>query len=325
MFSRSAERGSGGQMTELRTTREAPRSPSDGAGPRGLADRLAVAGLADRLAEGAWLDRVADAVQPRVASVLGRSERIRDLLDGRWLGAPLHPVMTDVPVGAWTASVVLDAVGGRSAETARAADPALAIAVVSAIPTAAAGLSDWTHLRGQERRVATLHASLNLAGLALALASLAARRRGRRRLGRGLSLAGFGTAGLAAHLGGKLTFGMGVRVNRTAWEPAGDDFVPVLGEDEVPDGEVARAEVDGVPVVVARCAGGEICAIAATCSHLGGPLDEGEREGDTIICPWHRSRFDLRTGEVLAAPAVYAQPRYEARLRDGRVELRREA
>jgi nitrite reductase/ring-hydroxylating ferredoxin subunit len=310
-------------MTELRTTRETAGGASDGPSPP-ASDRLGVAGLADRLSEGAWLDRVADALQPRVAAVLGRSQRLRDLLDGRWLGAPLHPVLTDVPIGAWTASVVLDVVGDRSSPTARAADPALAIAVASALPTAAAGLSDWTHLRGRERRVATLHASLNLAGVAFALASLAARASGRRGLGRGLSLAGFATSGFAAHLGGKLTFDMGVRVNRTAWEQPGDEFVAVLDDDEIPDRDVVRVEVDGVPVVVARCAGGEICGIAATCSHLGGPLDEGEREGDTIICPWHRSRFDLRTGEVLAAPAVYAQPRYEARLRDGRIELRRE-
>jgi nitrite reductase/ring-hydroxylating ferredoxin subunit len=307
-------------MAELRSTREAPRDATDGPTSRAPADTLG-AGFADRLAEGAWLDRVADALQPRVAAVLGRSERLRNLLDGRWLGSPLHPVLTDVPVGAWTASVALDVAG--SSRTASAADPALAIAVASALPTAAAGLSDWTHLSGRERRVATLHASLNLAGVALAVASLAARASGRRGLGRGLSLAGYATAGFAAHLGGKLTFGMGVRVNRTAWEQAGDEFVAVIDDHEVPDGEVVRVEVDGVPVVVARCGDGELCAIAATCSHLGGPLDEGEREGDTIICPWHRSRFDLRTGEVLAAPAVYAQPLYEARLRDGRIELRR--
>jgi nitrite reductase/ring-hydroxylating ferredoxin subunit len=67
---------------------------------------------------------------------------------------------------------------------------------------------------------------------------------------------------------------------------------------------------------------GEVCALAATCSHLGGPLDKGRREGDTVICPWHGSRFDLCTGEVLAGPAVYPQPLYEARLRAGKVEVR---
>ena len=55
---------------------------------------------------------------------------------------------------------------------------------------------------------------------------------------------------------------------------------------------------------------------------LGGPLDEGEREGDTVVCPWHGSRFDLCTGEVRGGPAVYPQPRYEARVRAEKVEIR---
>lgn len=273
--------------------------------------------LGERLATGAWLDRIADALQPRVADLLARSERLRDVLDGRPLGSPLHPALTDVPVGAWTASVALDLAGSRSA------DGALAVAVASAAPTAAAGLSDWSHLRGQDRRVATLHATLNVAGLALAGLSLAARASGRRGLGRTLSLGGFAVAGLAAHLGGELTYGRGVRVDRTAWQDGPEEFVDALAEGDLAGDALARAEVGGVPVVVARREEGTICAIAATCSHLGGPLDEGEREGDTVVCPWHGSRFDLCTGQALAAPAVFPQPRFEARVRAGRVELRR--
>jgi nitrite reductase/ring-hydroxylating ferredoxin subunit len=76
-------------------------------------------------------------------------------------------------------------------------------------------------------------------------------------------------------------------------------------------------------VVVSRSeASGEVCAIAATCSHLGGPLHEGKRDGDTVVCPWHGSRFDLCTGEVQGGPAVYPQPRYETRIHSGKVEIR---
>ena len=76
-------------------------------------------------------------------------------------------------------------------------------------------------------------------------------------------------------------------------------------------------------MLVARAEGtSEVCAIAATCTHLGGPLDEGERDGNTVICPWHGSRFDLCSGEVEGGPAVYPQPRYETRLRAGKVEIR---
>ncbi len=52
-------------------------------------------------------------------------------------------------------------------------------------------------------------------------------------------------------------------------------------------------EVDEVPVVLSRSESGEVCAIEATCTHRGGPLAEGEREGDVVTCPWHGSRFDL--------------------------------
>ena len=66
-----------------------------------------------------------------------------------------------------------------------------------------------------------------------------------------------------------------------------------------------------------------MCALAATCSHLGGPLDQGKREGDTVVCPWHGSRFDLCIGRgARRGPAVYPQPRYETRLRSGKVEVR---
>ena len=128
---------------------------------------------------------------------------------------------------------------------------------------------------------------------------------------------------LAAHLGGELAFGLGVRVNRTAWEQPRDRFLAVLDEEELNGGRLVRADLEGEPVLVARAEGtNEVCAIAATCTHLGGPLDEGERDGNTVICPWHGSRFDLCSGEVEGGPAVYPQPRYETRLRAGKVEIR---
>jgi nitrite reductase/ring-hydroxylating ferredoxin subunit len=71
-------------------------------------------------------------------------------------------------------------------------------------------------------------------------------------------------------------------------------------------------------------AGGRIHALANTCSHLGGPLCEGTLHEGGVVCPWHGSRFDLETGEVLDGPAVFPAPRFETRVRDGRIELRAE-
>ena len=81
-------------------------------------------------------------------------------------------------------------------------------------------------------------------------------------------------------------------------------------------------EVDEVPVVLSRSESGEVCAIKAACTHQGGPLAEGEREGDVVTCPWHGSRFDLCSGEVLKDPAREPKQRFEARVRDGWIEVR---
>jgi nitrite reductase/ring-hydroxylating ferredoxin subunit len=128
---------------------------------------------------------------------------------------------------------------------------------------------------------------------------------------------------MAAHLGGELSYHYGLRVNRNVFEAAGpDEFVPVLGEGELAQHDLRRVEVEGVGVLLSRSSAGEVCAIAATCNHFSGPLEEGDREGDTVVCPLHNSRFDLCSGEVINGPAVFPQSRYETRVRDGRIEVK---
>ena len=236
------------------------------------------------------LDDYAEPVQEAVHAV---PQPVRDVLDGVWFGNPLHPALTDVPLGAWSAAFALDLVGSE------AADGALAVGILGAVPAALTGLNDWSHLKDDARRIGTVHALVNSAGLTLNVLSLAARR------------------------GGHLSFGLGVRVNRTAFESPRDRYAPVCEESELNGGKLVGVELEGESVVASRSEeSGEVCAIAATCSHLGGPLDEGKRDGDTVMCPWHGSRFDLCSGEVRGGPAVYPQPRYEARVRAGKVEIR---
>jgi nitrite reductase/ring-hydroxylating ferredoxin subunit/uncharacterized membrane protein len=239
------------------------------------------------------------------------------------LGAPLHPPLTDVPVGAWTTALLLDtgAVLTRDKQLGAAADRALAVGTLAAVPTALTGLNDLRDLTGQSRRIATVHAVANVVGLSLTTASLAYRRTGRRGLARALSGAGYATSSVAAHLGGKLSFGLGIRVNRTMGEVVPKSFVAVLDEGELRGDELRQVDVEGVPVLLARTQAGEVCALANTCTHLGGPLAEGAREGDTVTCPWHGSRFDLRSGAVVEGPAVFEQPSLETRVRDGKIEI----
>jgi nitrite reductase/ring-hydroxylating ferredoxin subunit len=260
------------------------------------------------------LDEIAEPLQDAVRAL---PQPVRNVLDGVWFGNPLHPALTDVPLGAWTAALVLDLAGSE------AADSALAVGILGAVPTALTGLNDWSHLKDDERRIGTVHALLNTIGLALNVASLVARRNGHRRLGRVLSGMAYAGTAFSAHLGGHLSFGLGVRVNRTAFESPRERYAPVCDESELNGGKLVGVELEGESVVVSRSdESGEVCAIAATCSHMGGPLADGDREGDVVVCPWHGSRFDLCSGEVRGGPAVYPQPRYEARVRAGKVEIR---
>jgi nitrite reductase/ring-hydroxylating ferredoxin subunit len=99
-------------------------------------------------------------------------------------------------------------------------------------------------------------------------------------------------------------------------------FNAVLEENELQGGAMRAVAVDGVPLLVSRSEGAEACAIANTCTHRGGPLNEGDRDGDVVTCPWHGSQFDLCSGEVLRGPAREPQQRFEVRAREGKIEVR---
>ena len=101
-----------------------------------------------------------------------------------------------------------------------------------------------------------------------------------------------------------------------------DEFTPVLDESDLVQDELRRVEVEGVGVLLSRSSDGEVCAIAATCNHFSGPLEQGERKDDTVVCPWHGSRFDLCSGEVKDGPAIFPQSRYETRLKEGKIEVK---
>ena len=257
-----------------------------------------------------------------VAAAVGRAVRprpVRNALSGTYVGHPLHPMLTDLPIGAWTASVLLDAVGGDSAE--HAADLLMAAGVLAAVPTAASGLNDWSDTYGSDRRVGFVHASVNTAALSLYLASLAARARGKRGRGKIVGLAGFATLLAGSYLGGHLSFARGVNVNRTAWQDGPRDWTPVLLDAELTVGQHRLVNAAGVPVLLYRTAG-TLWALANTCNHMGGPLDEGTIADGCVTCPWHASVFRFTDGAVLRGPASSPQPRYETRISGDRIEVR---
>lgn len=273
-----------------------------------------------------FLDKISEAVQPKVQdAVAAGGTNVRNVLDGTVLELPLHPFLTDVPAGSWTAALVFDGLDAATGSRAlrNAADASLAFGVAGGFAAAAAGISDWRYLSGGSRRMGMAHGLLNTVGLGLNVASLALRAAGKRNAGRLAFLAGFSISGAAMHLGGELSYNYGLRVNRNAFEDTGPgDFTPVLDASDLPDSGTRRVEVDGVGVLLSRSSAGKVCAIAATCNHFSGPLEQGEREGDTVVCPWHESRFDLCSGKAINGPAVFPQSVYETRVSDGRIEVR---
>ena len=167
------------------------------------------------------------------------------------------------------------------------------------------------------------HGLLNTIGLVFSIVSLVQRATGRRNAARLTFLTGYSISGMAAHLGGELSYHYGLRVDRNVFEdPGPNEFVAVLDEDELGQNELRKVEVAGTGVLLSRSSDREVCAIAATCNHFGGPLEQGVREDDTVVCPWHNSRFDLCSGQAIDGPAVFPQSRYETRTKDGKIEVK---
>jgi nitrite reductase/ring-hydroxylating ferredoxin subunit/uncharacterized membrane protein len=274
-----------------------------------------------------WLDRVGDGVQRAIDGVYSSAgeagRRLKNFLHGTWLGHPLHPVLTDVPIGAWTAALVLDmleANGGRRT-LGRGADAAVSVGIVGAVGAAATGVNDWQHTDGASRRMGMAHGLLNASALTLYVASLWLRKTGARAEGRALSGLGFAALCASAFLGGHLVYSRRVGVNHADTDTGGSTFVPVLAEGELTEGQPRRVEVNGKPVVLVR-RGRRLHALGHICAHLGGPLGEGTVQDDAIVCPWHGSRFALEDGRVLDGPSAYPQPCFETRVRAGQIEVR---
>jgi len=169
-----------------------------------------LAAVTRRLEDARGLDAVAGVIEPMVGGALGTGPR-RRLLSGEWLGHALHPLLTDVPIGTWTSSIILDLFGGSSSE--RAADLLTAVGVASVAPTALSGWSDWSATTtAAQRRVGIVHAAANIAAASLFTASLARRRQGQRGAGKLLSLAGACALGAGGYLGGHLSYARGAGV-----------------------------------------------------------------------------------------------------------------
>jgi nitrite reductase/ring-hydroxylating ferredoxin subunit/uncharacterized membrane protein len=275
-----------------------------------------------------WMKPAEETVQKllhRIFAATGlRGQKVKNFLHGTWVGHPLHVILTDIPIGAWTTAIVLDAAAGLSdrREFEVAADAAVAIGLAGAVGAAATGLTDWQDIDPPARRIGLIHGLMNIGSAALFATSFIARRRHSRSAGRNLAAMGFAVSITAARLGGNLVYGQKVGVDHTSAERLPSDFTPVLAHSNLPEGKPVRAEHKGTPILLVR-RGQSVFALAETCSHLGGPLGEGKLEDDIIQCPWHGSRFSIRDGRVIDGPAVHEQPCLETRTVNGQIEVRR--
>jgi uncharacterized membrane protein len=153
--------------------------------------------------------------------------QVKSFLHGEWMHEPLHAAVTDVPIGAWTATVAFDsaaALTGRS-ELDFAADATLYVGLAGAALSAVAGLTDWSEIKkAQPRRIGLVHGLLNLGATALFASSCVARHRERNRPGgRALAAAAYTLVALSAHLGGNLVYehGIGVQHHKESTDSAG--------------------------------------------------------------------------------------------------------
>ena len=234
-----------------------------------------------------------------------------------------------MPITAWITTAVFDVLWLISPVTfawaARGAEVTALIGLLAALGAIVTGLTDWSDTYGAERRVGLNHALFNASATILYLVSFVLRlvqAPGDSILAAITGFVGLASVLYAAYLGGDMVFTKGTGVNHTAWEAGSDDYEAVLPLERVEEDKLYRVTASGVPVVLVR-RGLQLYAISATCPHAGGPLDEGTLDGDIVECPWHGSRFCMRDGRVLTGPATVHAPRYDVRVRNDQVEIRR--
>ena len=280
-------------------------------------------------AQGGWTRPLGDLAFRFLHWLFGLMPAVRDLFVGRWLGHPLHAVLTDAPIGVLFLVIVFDVLGNPGAATVT-----LAFGILAMLGAALAGFADYADTDGKARERATLHSTLMIVALFVYVISLVIR------LGSGsvastpaiwLSVLAFLVLAAGAYVGGDVVYVLGNMVNRHAFRGAGTKWIALEpaeadGAGEIPEGKLVKAKL-GINQLVLVRQGEQILALHDTCAHAGGPLNEGRLiDGSLVECPWHASRYRLSDGLVVRGPSVYDQPSYEVRRREaGGWEARRRA
>jgi nitrite reductase/ring-hydroxylating ferredoxin subunit/uncharacterized membrane protein len=307
-------------MTVHATRFKEPFAQSENGSRRPLVSRgvRGLERLLERVERSKLLDRAGNIIGTAFVKVV-RPGPFKEFISGSWLAHPVHPMLTDIPIGAWTGAFVFDLRGDEASH--RAADALIGVGVLTALPTAVTGLSDLADVtESDQRTVGTAHMFGNVGAVILYGASYLARRRGARGAGLVLSTLGATAATLGGFLGGHLAYRKGIGVDQTAFLPDIGDWKAAMPAADLSD-KPRCVSVDGVDLLLVRTTDG-VRALANRCSHRGGPLHEGDIHDGTVVCPWHQSAFDLTDGSVVRGPATAPQPTFDVRTKNGTIEVR---
>jgi len=270
----------------------------------------------DRLARNPKLDAIATAVQPTIkAAVDASGPAVQNVLHGTVIGHALHPIVTDIPIGAWTVTAALDVLELFGSDAfAPGADASLIIGLAGAAGAIVTGWADWSDTKEDARNVGMAHALVNGIATTGYLASLWLRKAGARKAGIAASLGSYAVVSLGAYLGGALSldYGLGTKHTAVPVKPKPGEFVAVIGASALGD-TPAKAEYDGIPLLITRTNEG-VFAISGVCTHRGAPLADGTFADGCVTCPWHGSKFSLTDGHVVQGPATFPQAQFEARI-----------
>jgi nitrite reductase/ring-hydroxylating ferredoxin subunit/uncharacterized membrane protein len=270
---------------------------------------------------------------------------MKRLLEGKPLGQTLHTLLVHMPIGLLVFSFVLDIINlprqklSPSVPLAICSFYMIGLGLIGMVIAAIPGLVDYTAIRADSpaKRKGWTHLWVNALAFLAFSGSFLTRWTATNRVGPAvtpfaLSVFGVGFLGFAGYLGGQMIYhdGIGVgRHRRTGKTPLRtlvptsrkDDYVAVAKVGDMQDRQTLRVDVNGTIVAVARV-DGEYYAFQEFCTHRFGPLSEGCFKDGQVMCPWHRSMFDMRTGQVMQGPAKMPIKTFEVMVRNGEVLVR---
>jgi nitrite reductase/ring-hydroxylating ferredoxin subunit/uncharacterized membrane protein len=267
---------------------------------------------------------------------------MKDVLQGKPLRHPLHPLLVHFPIGLFFFSFVLDVIGliWPFPGLVAAAFYAIALGLVTGLLAAVPGLIDYAEIRQDHaaRKTATSHMLLNVGAIILYAINLGMRYDGLEAAQIPwapfiLSALGIGILSVSGYLGGKLVYDDGIAVGRHRRQASMPDktievpvpeeagYVTVGSAGKLQHGETWRVEINGTIMAIVRL-GDDYHAFQEFCPHRYGPLSEGSFQDGQVECPWHRSCFDVRTGKVVHGPAKADLKTFSVRIQNGQVQVR---